>query len=158
MKVYATVPLLHGGGKKEFEPGDLIEHDYAPEALAKLIAWGHASTERPPGVRHAYCLVEYLSYQPHPGGFRRGDRISDVMPAALVRTIVARGDASYEPPAGVRPAYAVEPLSYRPHGVGVDFAAGDRVDGRVPDGILSGWIETGHVSRGEPGSTKRPKA
>lgn len=148
-KVYATTCLLHDGG--DFEPGDELQHHYTPEQLERLIAHGHASPERPPGVEPVYALVDDLAYHPGPSyRFRRGDRIDGVIPRCAVRVIVERGDASTDRPSDVHPAYALRALSHRPHGVGVDFAAGERVDGRVPDGVLADWVRSGHVSYDEP--------
>jgi hypothetical protein len=98
--VYATAHLLRAG--QEFEPGDLLSPHYAEAELDWLIAHGQASPERPAGTKAAYCAVEDLRY--HAGGglaghrFERGDRIDEVIPAAVVREIVARGDATYTVP------------------------------------------------------------
>lgn len=75
-----------------------------------------------------------------------------------MRAIVERGDAAWERPREVTPAFALVELSHRPHGVGVDFAPGERVDGRVPTGVLADWIKTGHVTYDEPGAAKPSKA
>ena len=97
--VYATVALLHGD--HEFEIGDEIQRHHAPEQLEKLIANGHAARERPAGVTPAYAAVDELTYCPQGAvhRFMAGDRIDGPVPAALVRQLVARGEATFDPPA-----------------------------------------------------------
>jgi hypothetical protein len=91
--VYATVPLLHGD--KEFEPGDVLR-DYTPEQLAKLVEWGHASTERPADVAPVYAL-ETFHYHVHT--FRPGDRVDGLVPAAIWRQWIKHGHARQDEPA-----------------------------------------------------------
>ncbi len=147
-KWFATTPVVHNDAA--FGVGDELHRHFSRAQLEALEQRGEASREAPAGIRAAYALVP-LSYHAAVGNgeFRRGDRIDRAIPASLVAQIVEPGDASYERPGDVQPVFAVVPLSHKPHGSGVDLPAGSRIDGRVPDDILDGWVRDGSATYDE---------